>query len=370
MKNDSRSPEEIEREIERERAGLTDALDDLQNKFSVESIARQVSDQFREHGGDIGRSVSEAVKRNPVALALTGVGLAWLIMGDKSGGRDRNDHNRNYGRSDYNEDRNDDRGGRPPGAKPDDTPRSHYEDHYTYPNGTPPWARTNYRDGPGIGASAGNMASSDSARSTVADKAKGAAGSISGAGHSVADSAQNLASSASDRVAALRDRMAEGTENFTEEARNRVISARASAIDARDAAVSYARQGRERAVDMFEEQPLIAGALAVALGAALGAALPRSRMEDQYFGEHSDKLMDDAERIFEEEKQKLGKVAKAATDEARKVVNEAKENADNAAPADTAGQAVADQAKSSGKRIADAAESEAKRQNVGDINKS
>ena len=48
MKNDSRSPEEIEREIERERAGLTDALDGLQNKFSVESIARQVSDQFRE----------------------------------------------------------------------------------------------------------------------------------------------------------------------------------------------------------------------------------------------------------------------------------------------------------------------------------
>ena len=84
MKNDSRSPEEIEREIERERAGLTDALDGLQNKFAVESIARQVSDQFREHGGDIGRSVSEAVKRNPVALALTGVGLAWLMMGDKS----------------------------------------------------------------------------------------------------------------------------------------------------------------------------------------------------------------------------------------------------------------------------------------------
>jgi hypothetical protein len=84
MKDDSRGPEEIKREIERERAGLTDALDGLQNKFSVESIARQVSDQFREHGGDIGRSVSEAVKRNPVALALTGVGLAWLMMGDKS----------------------------------------------------------------------------------------------------------------------------------------------------------------------------------------------------------------------------------------------------------------------------------------------
>jgi len=374
MKNDSRSPEEIEREIERERAGLTDALDDLQNKFSVESIARQVSDQFREHGGDIGRSVSEAVKRNPVALALTGVGLAWLMMGDKSGGRDRNDHNRSHGRSDsdydYNDDRNDNRGRRSSGLMLGNTPKSHYEDRYNHPDGTPSWARTHYSDGQGIGTRAGNMASSGSAGSTVADKAKGAAGTISDAGHSVADSAQNLASSASDRATALRDRLAEGTENFTEEARNRVISARESAIDARDAAVSYARQGRDRAVDMFEEQPLIAGALAVAVGAALGAALPRSRMEDQYFGEQSDKLMDDAERMFEEEKQKLGKVAKAATDEARKVVNEAKEDADDAAPAETAGKALADEAKYSGQRIADAAESEVKKQNVGGMNKS
>ena len=36
MTNDSRNPEEIEREIERERAGLADTLDDLQDRFSVE----------------------------------------------------------------------------------------------------------------------------------------------------------------------------------------------------------------------------------------------------------------------------------------------------------------------------------------------
>lgn len=50
MTSNNRSPEEIEREIERERAGLTSTLDDLQDKFSVETIARQFSDQFREHG--------------------------------------------------------------------------------------------------------------------------------------------------------------------------------------------------------------------------------------------------------------------------------------------------------------------------------
>ena len=80
MTNDSRSPAEIEREIERERAGLAHTLDDLQNKFSVETMARQVTDQFREHGGDIGRSVTDAVKRNPVALALTGALIGNVVI--------------------------------------------------------------------------------------------------------------------------------------------------------------------------------------------------------------------------------------------------------------------------------------------------
>ena len=39
MTNDSRNPEEIEREIEHERAGLASTLDDLQDRFSVEGIA-------------------------------------------------------------------------------------------------------------------------------------------------------------------------------------------------------------------------------------------------------------------------------------------------------------------------------------------
>ena len=108
MTSDTRSPEEIEREIERERAGLSSTLDDLQNRFSVETIARQFTDQFREHGGDIGRSVSDAVKRNPVALALTGVGLAWLMMGDKSGGQNHSTSVRRVRHVDYGHQHDDD----------------------------------------------------------------------------------------------------------------------------------------------------------------------------------------------------------------------------------------------------------------------
>ena len=148
-------------------------------------------------------------------------------------------------------------------------------------------------------------------------------------------------------------------------ARARVIAARERAVEARDSAAQYARRGREQAVDLFEDHPLIAGALAVAVGAALGAALPRSRTEDKYFGEQSDHLFDEAERIYREERDKLGKVAQAATDEAKTIAREVKDDADDKAPADSAAQAVADKAKQSGQRIADAAQSEAEKQDLG-----
>ena len=390
MTSDTRSPQEIERDIEREREGLTDTLDELQDRLSVESFARQVSDQFREHGSDIGRSVSQAVKRNPVALALTGVGLAWLMLGDKDDRRGSYDHRRDYDDDRYRDARvtRIDRSRRDAGTlgpQPGDPAKPYYSGRYREDD-LPSWARNpaNYDDDqPGVGdrlkdaasgarKTAGDAASSvaDTTRkagAAVSDSAKKLGDSASSAGKSVSDSVSSAASTAADRAAALRERLAEGTENLTEEARNRVIAARERAIEARDAAMEYGRQGRERAADLYEEQPLVAGALAVAVGAALGAALPRSRTEDRYLGEQSDTLMAEAERIFAEEKEKLSKVASAATDEAKKIAEETKADADKAAPGGSLTDAVAEKAKSSGKRVADAAKDEAKKQNVGDV---
>lgn len=348
MTNETRSPEEIERDIERERAGLSETLDDLQDRFSVETIARQLADQFREHGGDIGRSVSEAVKANPVALALTGVGLAWLMMGGRSdngyrpGTQDR-DHAADARHDGLREARARAYATQPP-----------YIGRYGSPERAPHWARTGHEDdsagtstGTGTGPRPGQAASavanraSDAAsdasedagqaRAGVSDKAQGMAAAARDAGASAVDAAQDLSSSAADRAAALRDRLAQGTEDLSEEARWRVLDARQRAVEAREAAADYARQGRDRVVDIFEEQPLVAGALAVAFGAALGAALPRSRIEDEYLGEQSDHLIEEAERILAEEKEKLGKVAKAARDAASRAAQDIRQEAEAAA---------------------------------------
>ena len=421
MTNDSRNPEEIEREIERERAGLADTLDDLQDRFSVEGIARQFSDQFREHGGDWGRSISDAAKRNPVALALTGAGLAWMMFGsgnsrDRRGyeglDRDRahpvpvpvtNTENRPAVRD----------------AGRSSAPASAYASSYGSERGAgdnvPAWARDVHHDdddsrglgdrarsaagsvkgaagsaASGVSGAAGSAAGSvKGAASSAAGRARSAGSSVasgaryardrasygassavdsirstaSGAAHSVRDSAN----AANERAHVLRDRLSEGTENMTAEARERIVMARARAMDAWNAGGRYARQGGERASDMFEEHPMVAGALALAVGAAIGAALPRSRTEDAYLGEHSDALFNEAERIYVEERDKLSKVAKAATDEAGKVLKETKANADAAADEETAADAAVKKAKESGQRVADAAKNEADKQKLGDV---
>ena len=318
---DHRSPEEIERQLEKERAGLAEDLDDLREKFSVDTMVRQAADQIRAHSGDIGTAVSRAVKENPLAIAVTGVGLAWLIFGDKSSGRTMRDHDDHYDR--YKDRRRDNydpyagqssyyAGSRSSSPAMGGTRRSggmHNSD-------LPAWARstdsTYHQNDDSHGSS--------SVKERLSDASDAARNKL----HDTADSVQ-------DRAKALRERLSHGTEQLSEEGRARVLAAREKAHHAREAAMTRINEGRDKAVDLFEEHPLIAGGLALAVGAALGAALPHTRFEDEHFGETSDELFHEAERIFAEEREKLGSAMKETADDAAdKVAQEVRNTAETA----------------------------------------
>jgi hypothetical protein len=60
---------------------------------------------------------------------------------------------------------------------------------------------------------------------------------------------------------------------------------------------------RERVEDVrerVEDDPLVLAALGIALGAALGAGLPRTRVEDELFGEKRDELAAKAKQVGEQ----------------------------------------------------------------------
>ena len=78
--SDDRSSAEIEREIEEERHALARSLEDLQAQFSPERVMNQASTYLRSNGGELAENFVTQVKRNPVAAAMAGVGVAWLLM--------------------------------------------------------------------------------------------------------------------------------------------------------------------------------------------------------------------------------------------------------------------------------------------------
>ncbi|QYX58284.1 DUF3618 domain-containing protein [Roseovarius sp. SCSIO 43702] len=413
MTSDTRSAAEIEREIEREREGLRDSIDGLQDRLSFNGIVRQVGDQVREHGGDVGRSIARSVRENPLALTLTGVGLAWLILGNRDSGSSRSqtyapdygtrgtpgdtrrpvpdrDHQRSSTPSRL-ETRGSAQGG-PGTVATTGTSRG------TASRSAPSWARDWDRDELGSdddGSSVGQRlsdagdavkdtahsakkgvesaadsvsSSAASARDSVASTAEDARDRVADTAQSVRDSAGNVWRSAAHRTEAMKRRVLEGTEDLSDEARKRIASARLRALEAKEEAARRLNRGADQVADFYDEHPLVAGALAFAVGAAIAGVLPRTRFEDENIGRYSDDLYDEAERIYEEEVEKARKVVQAGVDEARNVASEMKENADDAAPGDkTATKAAADKAKSAAGRVADAAKSKAEDEKLGDV---
>jgi gas vesicle protein len=156
------------------------------------------------------------------------------------------------------------------------------------------------------------------------------------------------------RLERMREQVREGTENMSSEARDRIVAARMRTIAAREKALDHAddlraragsaaRRGAREAQAGIEEHPLIAGTLAIALGAALGAALPRTRIEDSRLGGLSDRLMREAENIYEREREMIAGAAQGAWDEMRQMASETAREARESIPD---GQKAVEQAES------------------------
>lgn len=94
MRNDFQSdsqkdPDELEREVNQQRAYVSETLSALERKFSPGQIFDQVLSYTRTNGGDFSRNLVDSVKNNPLPAVLTATGLAWLMIGqNRSAQRD------------------------------------------------------------------------------------------------------------------------------------------------------------------------------------------------------------------------------------------------------------------------------------------
>lgn len=75
-----KSPEEIEREIDAQRASIGNIVDRLESKFTPGQIIDQAWGMMQNNGSTFLHNLGTSVRNNPVPAVLTSVGLLWLMM--------------------------------------------------------------------------------------------------------------------------------------------------------------------------------------------------------------------------------------------------------------------------------------------------
>lgn len=269
---------QLEHEADESRERVSSLLDELRGRASPGEVVDQVYDYARNGaGGDFVRSFGTQVRNNPLAVALVGAGIGWLMFSERSSGRSEE-----LSYSDYESD--DEEGSE--GAA--DRVRGAYHD-------ASDGVRRAY------GATASGMSAAGSSARSMASRASGA---VTGAAGSVRDSASEASQSMADGATAARDRVAD-------------LAARG-----RDGASRMARTGSHYA-EQLTEHPMVLAGLGLAIGAAIGAMFPSTEREDRLMGGASDDLKDKAMEFGHEQYDKAETVVERTADQAMTAAEEA-----------------------------------------------
>lgn len=283
-----RSTDEIEREIESDRTRLARTLSTLEHKLSINGMVEKAMESVTRDGGDLARSFGDSAKRNPLSLLLVGAGVASMFMGDRSGRRRDDDYGRDREHDRFGADGFDDFGARDlhgyRGRPSSDDGRGLSE--------TLADKAAAARNG-AAGLSSSARGAAGEAAGSIRDKASGAAESARGAASSAAGGVSDAASRAGDRASAAAGSVRDAARDGGRYAADTFYEGRealgSSLEAARRRAAHRARRASDQATDLFEDNPLMIGALAFAAGAAIGALSPNTRIEDDWMGEPAER---------------------------------------------------------------------------------
>lgn len=268
----------LERDAERARADIADTAESLKGKMSPGQLMDEVVDYLKK--GEVNQMVANLkhqVRDNPLALALVGGGLAWLMMGQATHTTgSRTPASRSNGAATASPLATN--GSVSSAAARHASPYSARADHSSASKAAS-----------GVGASIGEGVSS------MKESASSAAGKVSGAAGSAADAATR----------AMHDMTDSASEHLA---------------DASHAGAEMGERLKTSFLDALDREPLVIGSLGVAVGAAIGAMMPVTRTERENLGDASQSVRRAAESAIsdgvEKAKDVAGDVYVAARDEA------------------------------------------------------
>jgi ElaB/YqjD/DUF883 family membrane-anchored ribosome-binding protein len=283
------SLDRLEHETEATRMRVSELLDELRERVSPGELVDQLVDVAGAGAaGDFARNLGSQVRNNPLACALIGAGLAWLIIGDRRGGG----------------------GSASSGDLSDATARARAAAHHMGDAA----ADTSYRAAAtagrmatgaaeGVGRTGSSLAEAAAdASSTLADRAQDVTSGVQAMAEVTADMARTVAGATSDTVQGAAQGLGRGARGV-----------------GRSAGDMGRRAGNAitQAAQLIQDQPLIAAGLGIAIGAALGAALPPTEIENRLIGERADDIKARAREAAAEQVEKARKVAERTYDVAK-----------------------------------------------------
>ncbi len=277
MSTDAHSPAELQREIEADRQRIEEKLHAIQERMSPGELIDEFLAYARRSGGaEFLGNLGGAMKANPLPVALTGIGLAWLFA---------------------------DPGSRAPHAAAPDNAADNYPlasvhgdlrrvgpveanfgerySHFEDANGSRFRARTDT-----AGRRAGHFV--DPSGTVYRGFADASGRTID----EIRDETGNLFDETSGWASSKWREMKGAAIGVCDTIADAGRSAADSAWDLSQTAQARGTQLNAAILKNVRDQPLVGGALAFAIGAAIGAALPATVLEDETAGPASDKVRD------------------------------------------------------------------------------
>lgn len=295
----------LKADIERTRNDMSHKIDRISQRVSPEYLKDQAQDAMRtamnegadtvvnyvrDHAADLGSTLFDAVKHNPVPVALIGLGVGWLLvegLSEQSGGNRRHRHHSPYN---YN------------------TQGYGYEDH--------------------LGGADFNTQRGYTANAFSANAPQRTQGSYTeengGFVNQVRHRAEDLVNTVGDKVEQMTDAVSERTGQVTDKVQQWGNQVSHMGEQTRH----QAQHGVGQVQHLAESNPLSLGLAALAVGVAVGLALPATRRESQIMGPWRDQAMEKAQSMTQDVKQRVQEVVEEAKPElqqiAAKVVEDVK----------------------------------------------
>lgn len=268
MSTYSKDSAQLEREVEEQRQKIESRIGEIRERLSPGQIVDELLSHAGNGGQDFAANLGKTVSNNPLPATLLGISLVWLMSGQ---------------------------GPKLSAGADPARPRAQEYPYATVSGGmrrighaadaAGDWY-SEWEDGAGKRYKAKSNELGHRASEFIDDAGRKFGGFIDEAGHRVRDF-QDEAGNRFDEAAGWASHPFHDLQHGVSQAVDQVAN---QAQHLGGAARHQVDRTTRMAMDMFRDQPLVAGALAFAAGAAIGAALPHTEQEDHAIGTVADKV--------------------------------------------------------------------------------